>query len=172
MASHPSNKIYIYITVKIGSWFNPRNVISVAVWIHSGPGSGPPPVAKVLPWFSVTAFVQSRFLAKGMNLVANKIHFVIAYLCQRAGGTQAIFMCKWMNSEIFIHDGLTFGQYSCIFTRMSMPYWNFEYKGCNLYTEVKVRGGMDQDPATEVTNLNFQFFLQWRRNRSGRRYTF
>ena len=62
-----------------------------------------------------------------MNLVANKIHFVIAYLCQRAGGTQAIFLCKWMNSEIFIHDGLTFGHYSCNFTQVFIPYWNFEY---------------------------------------------
>ena len=56
-----------------------------------------------------------------MNLVANKIHFVIAYLCQRVGGTQAIFMCEWMNSEIFMHDGLAFGgihvllhKYSCL----------------------------------------------------------
>ena len=104
----------------IGSWFNPRNVISVAVWIHSGPGSGPPPVAKFLPWFSVTSFVQWRFLAKGMNLVANKIHFVIAYLCPRGGGTQAIFMCGWMNSEIL------WASLWATFTQVFMPYWNFE----------------------------------------------
>ena len=52
-----------------------------------------------------------------MDLVANKIHFVVAYLCQRVGGTQAIFMCEWMNSEIFMHDGLAFVRiyalYSC-----------------------------------------------------------
>ena len=28
--------------VKIGGWFNPKKVISVAVWIHPGPGGGPP----------------------------------------------------------------------------------------------------------------------------------
>ena len=61
-----------------------------------------------------------------MDLVANKIHFVIAYLCQRVGGTQAIFMCEWMNSEIFMHDGLAFGLYSCTFTHVFTPYWNFE----------------------------------------------
>ena len=37
-------------------------------------------------------------------------------------------MCEWMNSEIFIHDGLAFSQYSCTFTQVFMPYWNFQCK--------------------------------------------
>ena len=55
-------------------------------------------------------------------VVASKIYFVSAYLCQRVGGTQAIFMCEWM---IFMHDGLAFGCYSCTFTQVFIPYWNF-----------------------------------------------
>ena len=50
-------------------------------------------------------------------------HFVVAYLCQRVSGTQAIFMCEWINSEIFMHYGLTFGQFLCTFTEVFMPYW-------------------------------------------------
>ena len=55
-----------------------------------------------------------------MNLVANKIHFVITYLCQRVGGTQAIFMSEWMNSEI------SWASLWATFTQVFMPYWNFE----------------------------------------------
>ena len=45
----------------------------------------------------------------------------------KRGGTQAIFMFYQMNLELFMHDGLTFGQYSCTFTQVFTPYWNFEY---------------------------------------------
>ena len=55
-----------------------------------------------------------------MNLVANKIHFEIAYLCQRVGGTQAIFMCEWMNSDIL------WASLWATFTQVFMPYWNLE----------------------------------------------
>ena len=34
------------------------------------------------------------------------------------------------------------------------------HKGCNLYTVVKVGGGMGQDPATEVTYLRLNLQLQ------------
>ena len=34
-----------------------------------------------------------------------------------------------------------------------MPYWNFEYTKAVIFTVVKVGGGTDQDPATEVTHL-------------------
>ena len=38
-----------------------------------------------------------------MNWVANEIHFVIACLCQKGvGGTLAIFMCYWMESEKYL----------------------------------------------------------------------
>ena len=57
----------------------------------------------------VLYLVWPRFQQK----VANEIHFVIACLCQKGGGTLAIFMYFWINSRIFMHYGLTLGQYSC-----------------------------------------------------------
>ena len=56
-------------------------------------------------------------------------------------------MCEWLNSEIIMHDGLTFGQYSCTFTQVFMPYWNFlEYtKAVTLHCG---KSGMDQGPTT------------------------
>ena len=79
-----------------------------------------------------------------MNLVANKVHFVFLYLCQSEDGAQDIFMCECINSEIFMHDGLTFEQYSCTFTQVFIPYWNLlEYTKA-----VTLHCGMDQGPAT------------------------
>ena len=46
---------------------------------------------------------------------------------KRWSGTQATFMYYWMNFEIFMHNGLTFGQYSCTFTQVFIPYWNSKY---------------------------------------------
>ena len=51
-----------------------------------------------------------------MNLLTNKIHFVIVYLWQTVGRTQAIFMCEWMNSEIFMYDGLAIGLFMYLYT--------------------------------------------------------
>ena len=48
----------------------PQTAISGTVWVH--PGDDPPP-------FRVTFFIQSRI----PNLVANKIHFVIAVCAKR-----------------------------------------------------------------------------------------
>ena len=48
---------------EIVGWFKPMNVISVAVWIHPGPGGDPPPFARgfamALLWFRVT-FLSSQ----------------------------------------------------------------------------------------------------------------
>ena len=58
-----------------------RNIISVAVWIHPGPGGCPHPIAVVLPWFPCP-------VKQTVNLVA---HFVIAYFWQT--GVELLFMC-------------------------------------------------------------------------------
>ena len=80
---------YIYHCKKLEVDLTPKNVISVAVCIHAGPGSG----RLLLPGFRPLSSDKQT-----MNWVANEIHFVIACLCQR-GGTLAIFMCSWMDSE-------------------------------------------------------------------------
>ena len=53
-------------------------VISVAVWIHPGPGGGPPAFARVKCYTPCTeGFKQT------MNWVTNELHFVIACLSQK-----------------------------------------------------------------------------------------
>ena len=42
------------------------------------------------------------------------------------GGTQAIFMCEWMNSEDIHAWWASFCAYSCTCTQVFMPYWNLE----------------------------------------------
>ena len=92
-----------------------KNVTSVAVWIPSMQWP-----TSFCHWcyhdFSVTPNVQARFLEK--KALQMKFIFVLE---------RAIFMYCWMNSEIFMHNGQTFGQYSCTFTQVFIPYWNFEY---------------------------------------------
>ena len=78
-----------------------------------------------------------------MNYIANE-NLVIAYLCQRGGGTQAIFIYYWMNSEIvciinYLYNGLTFRQYSHTFTQVFVCYLNFEYTKAVTRDEGKSR---------------------------------
>ena len=63
-------------------------ISSVAVWIHPGLGTGPPPFTRVLPpWFRSFWFQQ--------NMTFHNYMFV-----PKRGGTLAIFMYYyWMNSE-------------------------------------------------------------------------
>ena len=68
-----------------------ENVISVALWVHLGPGSGPPPVAMVKGY----TLSQSRILAK--HELGNS--FCNWIFCQKGGGTLPIFIYYWMNSE-------------------------------------------------------------------------
>ena len=69
---------------------------------------------------------MARFLAK--TSIAMQMKFIL-YLCQK-GVDLGLYSCTidelWF-SEIFIHNGQTFGQYSCTFTQVFIPYWNFEY---------------------------------------------
>ena len=99
---------------------NPRNVTSVAVWIPSMQWP-----TSFCHWcyhgFSVTPNVLSRKCpVKLSRKKALQMKFI--FVLERA-----IFMYCWMNSEIFMHNGQTFGQYSCTFTQVFIPYWNFEY---------------------------------------------
>ena len=67
--------------------FNTRNVISVAVWIHPGPGSDPPPFAMVLPWYiSYPVMVSNNEFGCKLNSFCNCIFL------PKGGGTQATFM--------------------------------------------------------------------------------
>ena len=84
-----------------------------------------------------------------MNYVTNEIHFIIAYLRQRGSRTQAIFMYYWMNSQIFMHNGLTFGQFISFTQVFIIPYGNLEYTnavtvhcgkvGCGMAKVLQVR---------------------------------
>ena len=62
--------------------------MSVAPWIHLGPGSDPPPFACMIQGYIPRPV---KLLAKH-ELGANEIHFVMAHFCQKGGGTLAIFM--------------------------------------------------------------------------------
>ena len=66
---------------------------------------------------------MARFLAK-TSIALQMFIFV-----PERGGIWAIFMYYWWTliSEIFMHSGQTFGQYSCTFTQVFIPYWNIEY---------------------------------------------
>ena len=66
-----------------------------------------------------------------MNWVANEILFFLdCMFVLKGGGTLAIFMYYWMDSEkIFMHYWLTFGQFLCKYS----CYWEH-------YTVVKLGG--------------------------------
>ena len=51
----------IYHCLKLEVDLTQENVISVALWVHLDPGSGPPPFAMI---YRITSLVQSRILAK------------------------------------------------------------------------------------------------------------
>ena len=71
-----------------------ENVILVALWIHLGPGSGPPP----LPRFRVTSLFQLNLLAKH-ELGCKWSSFGNYIFLPRGSGTLIYIMYYWMNSE-------------------------------------------------------------------------
>ena len=77
-------------------------VILVSVWIDPGPGGGP----ILLQGFSVTPFVQLRFLANS-ELGCKSNSFCDCIFVPKRGMVLTIFMYYWMESE----------NYSCTIAR-------------------------------------------------------
>ena len=109
--TNPSVDCFQCSVKQIGGWFNPKKVISVAVWIYPGPGDGPPLFASVTPLVQL----QWRFLASN---VAKEIHFVIAFLFQKGQNSCYIHILLDGLWKLFIHYWLTFGL--CAFVQMFM----------------------------------------------------
>ena len=68
----------------------------------------------------------------------------------KVGGTLAVFMCFWMDSENYSCTiyWLTSGWY---LVQIFIPYWNFEYtKAVTLHCGKNRSWYRPQDPATEV----------------------
>ena len=73
------------------------------------------------------------YLCRGLglhSLVANEIHFMIACLYHKRGGTLATFTTYWMNFWKDSCCGLICAQHSCFVTQAN--YRNIEFT--NLYT--------------------------------------
>lgn len=118
------------------SWFNPRSVISVAVWINSFRSRWWVALPEFCHDLGYTSLVWARF-HQNVNDVANEIHFVC--LCPKRGGNLAVFHCSM---EIFMYYDISI-------------HWNFWVNTrCNyLYTAVKVGGGMGQARVLATTEM-------------------
>ena len=99
----------------------------------------------LLPRCRVTSLSQSSFLELGY-------HFVIAYFCQKGGGTLAILLDELL--KIFIHYSEPLGGVCVLLCNYSCLFGTFEYTKVVIYTVENVGGGIGQDPATEVTQLS------------------
>ena len=84
-----------------------------------------------------------------MNLVANKIHFVIVLFMPKRGGTLVILMycCIYIHT---IHINPLGSRIHALL--------DLEYTEVNTGYGIKVRGGIVQGSATEVTHPGLQFF--------------
>ena len=118
---HHCKKLEVDLTPKMSSQLQ-CGFIQVQVVVHL-----------LLQGFRVTPLVQWRFLANN-ELGCKWYSFCDCTFVPKEGGTVAIFMYYWMDSEkYFMHCWLTFRQYLC-FMQVFMPYWNFDYtKAVTLY---------------------------------------